>query len=188
MQLWTITDSAIKSLANSRFINNPHAKNEDIIKWLEQFGLSVSDVLEWGFATPTNFNVWPSIGWWYKDYTSWRSFQASFKEKDGSTTTLVNKWNDIFEWDTYRRYHKEDGTYVWQELVWFLLREYSTSTKIQEQALKQLGRPTYTTIPLSVSKMQKTLSEKGEVIDYNDYLKKVIEEFPEYREWLVRML
>jgi hypothetical protein len=30
--------------------------------------------------------------------------------------------------------------------------------------------------------MQKTLSEKGEVIDYNDYLKKVIEEFPEYRE------
>lgn len=188
MQLWAITDSKIKWLAHSRFIKNPHAKNESIIQWLEQFGLSVSDVLEGWFTTPTNFSVWPNIGGWYKDYTSWRSFQASFKEEDGSTTTLVNKWNDVFEWDTYRRYHKEDGTYVWQELVWFLLREYSTSTQIQEQALKQLGRPTYTTIPLSVSKIQKTLSEKGKIIDYNDYLRRVLEDFPEYKEWLVRML
>ncbi len=188
MLLTSINDSKITSLPDSRFIKNPHAKNERIIQWLEQFGLSVSDVLAGGFTTPTQVQVWPNLGGWYKDYTSWRSFQASFKEKDGTTTTFINKWNDIFEWNAYRRYHKEDGTYVWQELVWFLLQEYTTSTQIQEQSLKQRGRPTYTTIPLSVSKVQKTLSEKWEIIGYNDYLSRVLEEFPEYKRGLVSML
>ncbi|MCD5375485.1 hypothetical protein LR010_03490 [Candidatus Gracilibacteria bacterium] len=133
MQLGAITDNMIRGLTHSRFIENPHVKSEGIIQRLEQFGLSVSDVLEGGFTTPTNFNVGPNIGGWYKDFTSGRSFQASFKEGDGSTTTLVNKGNDIFEGDSYRRYHKEDGTYVGQELVGFLLKEYSTSTIYNKQ-------------------------------------------------------
>jgi len=120
-------------------------------------------------------------------HTSWRSFQTSFKEEDGSNTTFINKWNDIFEWNKYRRYHKEDGTYVWQELVFWLMWEYSTSTIIQEQALRQIGRLTHTTIPLSVSRVDKTLSEKWEIIQQNDYLKVVLNKFPEYKEGLIRM-
>lgn len=187
MELSTITDNKISGLAYSRFVQNPRMYDEDFIKWLEQFGLSVSEVLQWWFATPIDFNIWPSFWGWYKDYTSWRSFQASFKEGDGSNTTFINKWNDVFEWDKYRRYHKEDGTYVWQELIMWLIWEHSTSTKIQEQALKQLGRLTYTTIPLSVSRVDKTLSEKGEIIQHNDYLNGVLSDFPEYKEGLIRM-
>lgn len=188
MQLQTITDTNIQWLSHSRFIANPSKVNEWLISSLEDFWLSVSEVLEWWFATPTQYTIWPHMWWWYKDYTSGRSFQASFQEEDWMTTTIINKWNDIFEWDKYRRYHKEDAAYVWQEFLWLLMSEYETSNQIQTEAMRQLGRPTYTTVPLSLSQVQKTLSEKGEIIDYMDYMRRVMREFPEYQEGMMRTL
>lgn len=188
MQLSAINEKTILDNPNSIHISNTSYCCEEILNTLESFGLKLSQIIEGWFVTPIKVHIWPVIWEWYKDFSSGRSFQISFREEDWSISTLINKWNDIFEDGDYRRFSIKAWTFVWQEMFGFLYPEFLNAKQIQQKALSISWKTTFAPIPISLSKTKNIITPDWTSLSYKEYFQYVIKNFPEYKEWFLYVL